>query len=278
MDFTSWIPGLVAAVGVALLVWLVPRMILAQFTKALEHGNDKRLEVLRAEHRDTAHNLVAQLKAKETELAVLRAGALTSMANRQMALDQRRLEAVEQIWSAVIVLGRAKYVSSIMSVTKLGPAADLAKANPDAREVFEIIGSKADPKVLFSDDVAKARPFVSEMTWALFNAYQTIISHAVLKLEFIKSGLGGKDLIDQGAISRVIKSALPDQVSYIERYGDAGYHNLLDALEVRLLEEMRRSLRGIESDKASVEQAAVILRASSEINQSTQRSGAHLEG
>ena len=72
-------------------------------------------------------------------------------------------------------------------------------------------------------------------------------------------------LIAKEAIAKLVKVALPHHVQYIDKVGEAGYHNLLEELEGRLLDELRKMLAGVEADKASVEQAAEILKRSNEL-------------
>jgi hypothetical protein len=133
-----------------------------------------------------------------------------------------------------------------------------------ARRLFDILGSGFDPKKLMGIGATKARPFVSPMVWALYSAYSAIVMQAVAKLLVLQSGVPSK-IIDQVKVAKLIKIALPDHSSYVDKFGDAGYHYLLDELEERLLNEINRMLAGKESDKASLDQAAAILRQSNEV-------------
>jgi hypothetical protein len=68
------------------------------------------------------------------------------------------------------------------------------------------------------------------MAWAVFSAYQAIATQALIKLELIKSGVG-KDLLDKNAVPKLVKAVLPHQAAYIDKFGDAGLHYLLEELE-----------------------------------------------
>ncbi len=93
----------------------------------------------------------------------------------------------------------------------------------------------------------------------------------MIKLEAIKAGLGMPDIIDKAAVTKVLTAALPHQAEFIAKYDSGAYHYLLDELESRLLEELQKLLRGVESDKASVEQAAEIIKESERLIQSMQK-------
>jgi hypothetical protein len=273
MDLTNWLPPITTTFLLALALWLGRKLIETRLTKSIEHEFNTKLEALRAEFRAKEELLKADLRSKETEIATLRGGAMTAMASRQMALDKRRLEAVEQLWSTITALGPAKVISAFMTVVKFDVAAEDATKDPKIREAFEFLSTafRFDPNKIDFRGSVKARPFVSPMAWALFSAYQAIAMQAFLKLQIIKSGLG-KKLIDLDAIAKLVKAALPHQAEYIDKFGDTGYHFLFEELEKRLLDEMQKMLAGVESDKASVEQAAEIVRLSYDLMDSAQKS------
>lgn len=198
---------------------------------------------------------------------------MTAMASRQVTLEKRRLEAVDQLWSAFTALGPARAISSLMAVVKFDATAEEAARNVKLREVFQMMGTAFDAKKIDLSGSAIARPFVSSMAWALFSASQAIAMQAVMKMEIIKSGIGAKDLLNKDAVAKLVKAALPHHEAYIDQIGDAAYHYLLDELEARLLDELQKMLAGVEADKASVERAAEILVLSKELSDSTKQSG-----
>jgi hypothetical protein len=273
MDLINWLPSITTTSLLALALWLGRKLIETRLTKSIEHEFNTKLETVRAEFRAKEELLKADLRSKETEIAALRGGAMTAMASRQMALDKRRLEAVDQLWSTVTALGSTKIISAFMAPVKFDVAAEEAMKNPKVREMFEFLstGLRFDPNKIDYSGSAKARPFVSPMAWALFVAYQAIAAQAVLKLEILKSGLG-KKLLDMDAIAKLVKAALPHYTEYIDKFGDAGYHYLLEELEGRLLDEMQKMLAGVETDKASIEQAGEILRLSNNLIDSAKQS------
>jgi hypothetical protein len=271
MDLVNWLPSITTTSLLALALWLSRKLVETRLVASVEHEFNTRLEALRAEVRAKEEILRADLRSKESEIAALRSGAMTAMASRQMALDRRKLEAVDQLWSAVTALGPARAMSAFIAAVNFEVAAKEAENNPKVREMFTMISAGFDPEKIDSSGSAKARPFVSPMTWALFRAYQTIVMTAVVKLQIMKTGVGAK-LLNKGHISELIKAALPHQTGFVDKFGDTGYHYLLEELEERLLDEMRKMLAGIEADKASIVQAAEILRLSNNVMDSVKQS------
>lgn len=256
----SWFQASVPTFLLAALLWFGRKSIGTYITKGLEFKFDKELEKLRAD-----------LKTKENEITSLRSGALTAMTTRQMALDKRRLEAVDHLWSSLIDLAPAKVVSSFMSVVKFEACAEDAVTDPKMRQVFEDISKGLDLSKINYSCPLKARPYVSSMAWSIFSAYQAIAMQAVIKLQILRTGISSKNLINNEAVANLVKVALPHQKDYVEKYGDAGYFYLLQELEERLLEELKKMLLGEEADKESLALAAQILRLSNELTKSSNR-------
>lgn len=265
MNLDLLIPGITTTGLLAVALWLGRNFLLTRLTRSVEHEFNRKLEDVRAELRIAEERLKADLRAKEVEISALRAGALSALANRQAALDKRRLEAVDQIWSAVTALGPARALAASMSYIDFEVAAKAAEQDPKARQFFEMIGAGFDPKSMDLTEAVKARPFVSPMVWAVYSAMQAVIAHSIIRWHVLKGGLGTKDFANHEAIAKLIKSALPHYADYIDKQGPEGYYYVLEALDQRLLAEMRAMLSGTETDKAAIEQAAEILRTSEEV-------------
>ena len=265
-----WIPSIITTGALGFALWFVRfgRELLATWLlKNVELKFNKELEATRNEFRKQEEALKADLKLKENEITDLRSGVITAMASRQIALDKRRLEAVEELWSAITALAGAKNISSLMEAVNFDTAAEEATRNPKVREAFTMMGAAFDPKRLDLSGAEKARPFVSPMAWALFSAYRAIAMQAVVKLQIIKTGIGA-DLLKKDAVSSLVKAALPHRSEFIDKYGDAGYHSLLEELEEALLAALRKMLAGEETDRANLDQANNIRRLSNELTAS----------
>jgi hypothetical protein len=244
-------------------LWLSRNLIATRLTKSVQHEFDEKLASFQAEVRKNEEVFKSDLRFKEAEIVNLRGGALTAMASRQIAIDKRRLEAVDQLWSAVISLGSAKGLVTLMSIINFDYVAKMPTTNEVVREKLV---PAFDMKKLDLSGSARSRPFVSPLVWALFSAFQAIIMQAVMKIEIIRSGAANEPnkLINREGIAEMVKAALPHRTEYIDKVGDRSYSNLLEEIEEKLLDELRNMMEGVEGDKASIEQAGRILKWSTE--------------
>lgn len=270
MNLIDWLPSITTTGLVTIVLWLCRNLIATRLTKSVQHEFDTKLESVRTNLRESEEMFRADLRAKENEISSLRSGAMSAMSSRQIALDKRRLEAVDQLWSAFTALGPAKNVAVVIAPYNFDKVLEESARDPKLREAFTMMGSLVDVKKIDLSDSTRARPFVSPMAWAIFSAYQAIVMRGVAKVELIKSGLG-KNFLDNEVTARLVKAALPHHEEYIDKYGDSGYHLLLDELEVKLLNEIQKMQAGVESDKASIEQAAEILKLSNEVLNSSKQ-------
>lgn len=253
----------------AALAWLLRNLIKTRLTASVQYEFNEKLESLRTDLRKSEESFKADLRAKETQIEVLRSGALSGLESRQVALDKRRLEAVEQLWAGIEALALLKGAVSMMDSVHFERSLEAASKDTKIRDFFATIGKGIEPDKMPKTDVHKTRPFVSEIAWALFSAYQAILYHAVAKLYLLKSGLNNPELLQKDHVPKLIKAALPSYAIYIDEHSGGVYYNMLDVLEAELLKELQRMMQGEESDKASVEQAVRIMREVASVNNAT---------
>lgn len=146
MTIYDWIPAISTTTLLVVAGWLMRSLITTRLTKSVQHEFDAKLEALRTEHRKSEESFKADLRAKDAQIELLRNGAISGLASRQAALDKRRIEAVDHLWSAVTELAPAKGASSWMATIKFDAAVKEAERNPKFRQVFEVLGVGVDIK------------------------------------------------------------------------------------------------------------------------------------
>lgn len=98
------------------------------------------------------------------------------------------------------------------------------------------------------------------MAWALYEAYAGIVFLALFQVETLLNLLDPQKLLDEKGTLDAVKAALPHYSKLLDEFGIQALPDLLPELELRLLEELKRSVRGEEEDKASAEQAARVMQ------------------
>ena len=147
MKLIDWIPAISTSSVLTVIGFIVGTYYKAKVEKAVQHNFDGKLEALKAQLRRDDEQLKADLRARDDDIAALRSGALSGMATRQAALDKRRLEAIEKVWSAVIDRWQwknlAKMVGSLNMEVTLKAAAQQNQEGQKMREFAEMIWKSA---------------------------------------------------------------------------------------------------------------------------------------
>jgi hypothetical protein len=270
MDLSPWIPAATTSGLLAVSLWLGRELISARLTKSIQHEFDRKLEGVRADLRRGEEELKAELRQKELEISALRSGALSALASRQAALDKRRLDAADQLWTAYVAFAPGRHLASSMTMINFESAAREAERDPKVRQFFEMLGGGFDVSKIDQSGADKARPFLTPMVWAVFSASRAVTMQSVMRWHVLKGGLGPKDYTDHEAIQKLVLAALPHYQDYLKKHGPSVYYYVLDALEQKLLAELRTMVSGKEDDKASLEQAAEIIRQAQDLQSATQ--------
>ncbi|MCG7988843.1 MAG: hypothetical protein JAY80_15940 [Candidatus Thiodiazotropha lotti] len=249
-QISDWLPALTTTTLFGGAVWLARSLISTRLTNSVKSEFDKKLEVLRSE-----------LKSKEAQIESLRSGAMSGLITRQGALYQRKLEAIDQVWSAVKELDKAKHISSTMAILKFDACAKASTTDPKFRIFIETIGGNFDPGTLNLSGAAVARPFLTPLAWAYYSAFSAIIMSAVNKMQILKIGVEDPEkLLNSEYPNKLIKTVLPSRSEYIDSNDDSVHHYLLDEIEQLLLLELKNIQDGKEDDRDNAYRAAEITK------------------
>jgi hypothetical protein len=257
----EWLPAISTTSLFSLILWLSRNLIITRLTNSVRHEYDKKIEDIRSDLRKKEEGIISELKIKEIQIQALQSGALSGVSNRQAAIFEKQVKAIESVWGTIISLGPAKVISNQLQVIKFESALKEAATNSKVREMFSMMSNVNIENIEF-DKANKARPFISTLSWAYYSAYLSIVMHAVIKMKMLQTGVDHPDIIDNKHLMNLIKAALPHQVKLIEDHGIEAIHYLLDELEEKLLLSFQLTLKGEELDKEHVEMASKIIKTS----------------
>lgn len=274
----GWLAAITSSTATAILGIVIGTYYKAKVEKAIQHNFDAKLETLRANLRKDEEELRADLKAKGEQIAALRGGALSGLANRYTALDKRRLEAIDRVWTAVVGQHLSKMAAKMAGVIDMESALNAA-AKKDAegekfREFANVIWLAAGlDNVKAEEKPYSERPFLPPLVWALYAAYDHIISHSIAQLAAMRNGIDNNSLSNPKPILELVRSALPHQVAFINSAGVGQLTQLIDELEETLLQEIKAALHNPDADQANLQQAAAILKAADRLAEASKEAG-----
>lgn len=259
MQFADWIPALTTTSALSLALWLFRSIIKTRLTASVQHQFDGKLERIKSDLRASEKQLETKLAQRSAEFEALRSGALSGLAQRRFLVDKRRLEAIDQLWGTLVANQRARALALSMSVLNLEEVAAQVEKDERIRILVKSFGAGFDPAKIEYINANLARPYVSAMAWALYNAIQAITGFYAAHWAALSNGIDSRKMIASDVAMKLIVTALPESKEYLEKRGLSASYHLLEKLDTLLLEELNRMAVDHEPDKDSVKQAAEIL-------------------
>ena len=265
----EWIPAISTTSLFAVALFLSRNLIITRLNNSIKHEYNEKLEALKTNFKKNEERLRADLNAKAAQIDALRAGALSGVINRHAVLYNRKLQAVEDLWEEVVALSPAKVGSTFLPYLNYEKSMNEASQNPKFAESIGFLVDRVDLEKLRDLKAQKTRPFISELAWAYFSAYLSIIIYSIAKLKALGNAIISiESIIDSKKVTELFKTALPQHLSHIEESGPNMYPVFLDMLEKKILSEIKNILEDRQADEKSIELAAAILKQAEQLNQS----------
>lgn len=253
MSWETWGPAIVSS-GMVTIAGLAGGYLLKAFVeKGVQHGFERQIEQLRSD-----------IRSKEEDIKSLRAGALANMAAHHEELDRRRIKAAENLWAATVFQRRFQLITSFMAILSVPAIEELLKAEgAKGKQYMETIWQVSGMDKLVQEQLPLAdaeRLFVSPRAWMAFEALRSITGRAVAIAGMLKSGMGTDALKKSDDSNALIKSILPHQSDYLEKYPDTGPYYLMKQLEEVIFVELTTAFSSSEKYRKAVEDASNILK------------------
>lgn len=242
-------------------------VLMERLRRSVQHEFDAKLAEINSRLRASEESLKADLARKQAEIVALQSGAMQARLNRVAAVDKRRIEAVDQIWSAVHGISYVKGLSAMLVGMKLDAMSAEVVKNPRAKQMFVDMNIDETKAIEPLKMAQQARPFLTPLAWAYYAAYQAIVMHALGTVKVLSLGMDATKFVDNKHLLSLVKAALPSHADYIEKFGPNAAYYLLDQLESLLLDELKGMLDGATTDMAEVARSRQILIEVDRINQ-----------
>jgi hypothetical protein len=244
----EWIPAITTTSILGGLLWLGRSLIITRLKNSVKHEFDGKLEVIRSE-----------LKSKEAQIESLRSGAMSGLITRQGVLYQRKIQAIDQIWSTIKELEKGKYISTMLGTLNIEECMKQSGRDPNFTEFMKTITGNFDLADIDFTGSKLARPFLTPLAWAYYSAYSAVITQAAVITKILKIGVPDPEkYLKLENSSNLLKTVLPSWSDYIDEHGISGHHHLLDEVEKLLLAELKNIQDGHEDDKENTIRAAKI--------------------
>jgi hypothetical protein len=250
------VSGLVAS---GLLTFALREWISTRIKSSIQHDYDRKLETHKAELKSEQELAILNIKTALAREAAFHAAAHSSFAEGQKATMERKLTAVDRLWSAVVQFKASlPPVLTALDVMNVDEYKGL-KDNPSFQKLGTSELSKERLDKLAPSGIEDVRPYVGEYTWMLFFCYQAILIRISVMLHLApidpKNIEWYKDTGNRNLLNAVLTPAEMDEFD-ATAFGKISW--LQKRLESKLLAAMQKIISGETFGAESLRQALLI--------------------
>lgn len=244
---------------VLLALWLARSVIEVRLKNSVRSEFDTKLERLRAELRQSEESLKAIVREKEAEIHALRENTMSALATRRVAFEKRRMDACDHVWEQASDLQKFYGLVTVISAINGEQTRQRAQIDAAFREQIRQLTSTFKEEEFSKVAGSSAQPYLSDLAWALFDAYKTVIGYAFIQRLMLVNGLEA-NVLNAQPLARLLITALPNEAAEIGRLGDLAGGKYLPHLRQNLLIELKCILDGKADDEAGITRAAELIR------------------
>jgi hypothetical protein len=263
-----------AASGAAasgLLMWLFKEWLSTRLKASIQHEYDRKLETYKAQLKTEQDLAILDIKTALAREAAFHAAAHASFAEGQKASMERKLSAVDKLWSCIPQF-RASLPPVLMAMDVM--TVDEYKGAKDHPQ-FKALGGEVTPEkmaTLAPKSIEEARPYVGEYMWAVFYCYQTILLRILVLLQLGRTDAEKIEWYKDSGTRQVIAAVLtPAEMEEFDQTEFAKITWLQRRLESKVLAAARKIISGENFGAEALEQAKLIQERISQLSAEGQR-------
>lgn len=241
MDFISIVITSVISSGI--LVWICKEWLSTRLRTSIQHEYDIKLETL---------------KSDLSRQAAFHATAYASFAEGQKAAMERKLQAVDKTWRALIDF-RSKLPAILGFIDIL--TVDEYKGAKDHPTFVSLTGELSEDKIinLAPWDIEDVRPYVGEYIWSLAFIYRAIFLRTTLLLFMGRTDAEKIEWHKDSGIQQLLSAALSkDEKTSFEQQQFGKILWIQRQLESKILSALHKIISGEDFVTPSIEQLRII--------------------
>ena len=243
--------GLLAGI----LIWLSREWISTRLKTTIQHEYDQKLEIHKANLKAQSDLALLKLKTGLEKEATLHAAAHASFAEGQKAAIERKLIAVDELWSQILNLRNnlppiIGFID-VMTVDEYKSAKDhkTFQALTDELSLEKIIS-------LVNEKIERVRPYVGEYLWAVFFSYQAIMLRILYLMHLGREDAEKIEWHKDSGTRQLMKAVLTaDEITEFDKMKFSKVSWLQRRLEVKVLTAIQKIISREKFGAESLEQA-----------------------
>jgi hypothetical protein len=267
--FPIVVPAATSLVASGVLTLVLKEWISTRIKSSIQHEYDQKLETHKTQLKTEQELAILSIKTALAREAAFHAAAHASFVEGQKAAMERKLSAVDRLWSCVVQfrsdLPAGLHVLDVMT-------ADEYKGTKDHPTFQKLAGDLSKESLVhlttLTPDIEKVRPFIGEYIWAVFWCYQAILARILVLLQTGRTDAEKLEWYKDTGTRNLIKEVLmPAELAEFDSTTFGKRSWLQRRLESKLLGATHRIISGESFGAESLEQASLIQLRIDELNE-----------
>jgi hypothetical protein len=263
----EWLVGVfsvASSVLVTALIFLTKNWISERLRLSIAHEYASELERVRAELVAQQTEAAERLRASIAQQHAIQAAAIGSLTSTHIASHERRLAAIETVWSETVRLREKTPLYVSKAEILLAEEFEEAFRRPDYAVLLERIDEYAESTDLYANrtEVEIARAFCGEYLFSLFFAYRAFTGRVAAQ---IKSGFKAGRVVcwhDDAHLGEILRAVLTaEELRLVEASRVMRLHNVQTIIERKMVHHITDILSGKAAANANLEAARRITEA-----------------
>lgn len=251
--------GITGAFAGGIVIWLLRNWLVTRLTASIKHEYDEKL---------------SRLTGELQQISSAQAGIQSSFAQSHLAAQQKRLEAIGDVWRSFLqTRNNQPFMLSLVEIHRPTEYGELF-AHEQMKKYAEDLSPQGVAKFARNKDsnIELARPFVGEYLWSLLYAYEAVCIRTTLLLWQYRSKGTGDAWFEDEVTLRVIRSVTNDaefqEFQKLEFGKISWYRNLI---ERKFLAAASRIINGEASTDIALLEGQRIFKVANELVQASNR-------
>lgn len=262
IDFASFLPpALISGAVSALVIYVARTWISERLKQAIGHEYAQKLEVHRASLKSEYDIQIERLRAENARQQAVEASARTSLGEAHLAAYERRVNAIDAAWDAILRIAKASsYAVIYLDILTDHELEALPQKQRARAEIQRAGGDPAIARIIDAGQrIDQIRPLVGDQIYALLYVYRAISA----RIEFLLKLCLQQDRFDpwwtDSGIRQHMSLVLDEaELARIDSLPVGRFGQLRSLLELKLLQEFNKIISGESAARFNIEKAAAI--------------------
>lgn len=246
MEAFDFLPSVIIVAVISTVAWVFRSFIKAWIDSRVHTVSQRDLDQFRAE-----------LHEEKANMAAVRDSVLSGRMSRQTIVDQRRFDAIDELWHCVRDFDRLALAPRYLEVIKIDSVFDVIDQEPSLHTFFEFIAKGMPENAEMKRGSNLLDHYIPAEIKGLYLLYAQIVLMCWSIVQAGRMGFDARKFLNLESMNDDVKKHLPYCSEFIETYGKYSWIFLAQTVRDALELQLRSFVDGTQADYDALEKFAI---------------------